>query len=515
MSKQDINNFSFWCPVDISKAIDETTGEEIMLLGGIASTADEDSDGEFLDPKGFDIKPLIESGLVNWHHQAKTCPATIVGEPTKAEIRKDGLYIETKLYPSSQVARDIWELAQTLDRDSKTRRLGYSIEGKVLERKSNDPKSPDYKKISKAIITGVAITHQPKNPKTFANIIKGEIDDDFDEDNETEEKEEEKSLDTTAAKPLIKEELDPKIKVTTFGKSEVMDKLFQDIPGISIEKAKKIFILIQNISKMAKHKAITQDDISKAYDALGFSVPEDIVKGDDSEVDENSEEDIDDTEEDTEEDVKKAKTRKNPVVEETEEEEEEEEEESDEDDTEDDDEEDEEDVAEKAQMFDEFERIEKALVNSHLHNTRYIKALGVLVKEQSQNLTKAINALNIANDKIDELSDINKAQMDEISSLREQLDVAMSHTPSPKSVRSVAAVERNFNKAQDDEMGGERDNQISIRNKSAVLDILDQATFAKGYDSEFSKACTDFEASGNLSMQIVKRLKNEFNVEII
>ena len=513
MSKQDINNFSFWCPVDISKAIDETTGEEIMLLGGIASTADEDSDGEFLDPKGFDIKPLIESGLVNWHHQAKTCPATIVGEPTKAEIRKDGLYIETKLYPSSQVARDIWELAQTLDRDSKTRRLGYSIEGKVLERKSNDPKSPDYKKISKAIITGVAITHQPKNPKTFANIIKGEIDDDFDEDDETKEKEEEKSLDTTAARPLIKEELDPKIKVITFGKSEVMDKLFQDIPGISIEKAKKIFILIQNISKMAKRKAITQDDISKAYDALGFSVPEDIVKGDDSEVDENPEEDIDDTEENTEENVKKAKTKKNPVVDDTEEEEDDETD-SEEVEVDDDEEMDEEDVAEKAQMFDRFERIEKALVTSHLHNTRYIKALGVLVKDQSQSLTKAINALNIANDKIDELSDINKAQMDEISSLREQLDVAMSHTPSPKSVRSVAAVERNFSKAQEDEMGA-RDNQISIRNKSAVLDILDQATFAKGYDSEFSKACTDFEASGNLPMQIVKRLKNEFNVEII
>ena len=98
------NNFEFWCPLDVfNKAIDQTTGEEIMLLGGIASTADEDSDGEFLDPRGFDIKPLLKSGLVNWHHQAKTNPGTIVGEPTKAEIRKEGLYIETKLYPHSQV----------------------------------------------------------------------------------------------------------------------------------------------------------------------------------------------------------------------------------------------------------------------------------------------------------------------------------------------------------------------------------------------------------------------------
>src|SRR5574344_1185847 len=147
------DNFNFWCPVQpIEKAIDEQTGQEIMRLGGIASTSDEDSDGEFLDPKGFDIEPLVERGIVNWHHQAKNNPATIIGEPSKAEIRKEGLYLETDLYPSSQIAREVWELAQTLDNDSKTRRLGYSIEGKVVKRKSNNPNDPGYKVIEKAII---------------------------------------------------------------------------------------------------------------------------------------------------------------------------------------------------------------------------------------------------------------------------------------------------------------------------------------------------------------------------
>ena len=179
--------FVFWCPLQKSEdLVDPTTGERIMRLGGIASTSDEDSDGEFLDPKGFDIKPLITSGMVNWHHQAKEHPDTIIGEPSKAEIRPEGLYLETDLYPSSKVACDVWELANTLEKDSKTRRLGYSIEGKVLKRKSNDKNSPDYKHIEKAVITGVAITHMPKNPKTFANIIKGEIDDDFNEDEEKE-----------------------------------------------------------------------------------------------------------------------------------------------------------------------------------------------------------------------------------------------------------------------------------------------------------------------------------------
>ena len=175
-------NFTFWCPIEkAQEAVDPTTGEQIMRLGGIASTSDEDADGEFLDPQGFDITPLLANGLVNWHHQAKGQPTAIIGEPTKAEIRPEGLYIETELYPSSKIACDVWELANTLERDSKTRRLGYSIEGKVLKRKSDDQKSPDFKKIVKAVITGVAITHQPKNPKTFANIIKGEIDDEDDD----------------------------------------------------------------------------------------------------------------------------------------------------------------------------------------------------------------------------------------------------------------------------------------------------------------------------------------------
>ena len=62
--KSKIEKFNFWCPLDIQKSvIDPETGQEIMRLGGIASTSDEDSDGEFLDPKGFDIKPLINSEI--------------------------------------------------------------------------------------------------------------------------------------------------------------------------------------------------------------------------------------------------------------------------------------------------------------------------------------------------------------------------------------------------------------------------------------------------------------------
>lgn len=519
-----MNNFNFWCPVEISKAIDQDTGEELMLLGGIASTADEDSDGEFLDPKGFDIKPLIESGMVNWHHQAKTCPATIVGEPLKAEIKKEGLYIETKLYPSSQVARDIWELAKTLDKDSSTRRLGYSIEGKVLERKSENRNSPDYKKITKAIITGVAITHQPKNPKTFANIIKGEIDDNLSEENDDTkdimEKEEEKyyketgikekSLDTDSGKPLMKESVDEKLKVTTFGKSAVMERLFQDIPGISIEKAEKVYTLIKNISNMANKRTVTEEDILKAYDALGLEPDASLVKAEDSEVDN---EEMDDADEDVQDDEDVS------TEEDVDADEEDNDEDAEEDDADEDEEEDAKPTIKKGSIFDRFERIEKAIATSHLNNTTYVKALGVMVKACNQTLEKAKSTIELSNAKIDELTEINKAQADTINSLQESLESFGAYTPAPKSMRAVAKpVERNFSKGFDDELnkgGHDNDNEVNILNKSAVAEILDQATFAKGYDDEFSKACMDYEASGNVSDSVIARIKKEFGITIV
>ena len=526
------DNFEFWCELNqVEKAVDEKTGEEIMLLGGIASTADEDSDGEFLDPKGFDIQPLLKSGLVNWHHQAKTNPGTIVGEPTKAEIRKDGLYIETQLYPHSQVACDIWELAKTLAKDSKTRRLGYSIEGRVVKRKSDDPTDPDYKKIVKAIITGVAITHQPKNPKTFANIIKGEIDDLEEESEDIKEKEEkpekEDALDTDTASALKKESVDDNLKVTTFGKSEVYDKIFQDIPGISISKAEKIYSLIEKIALMKKDsKAITNDDIQKAYEALGLEVPvADITKGEDA--DDDGVVAPDESVEETGEDDDDAKVEKPAEKQDSEDDDEPKETEEDDDENSDDSDsdDDEEKVVKKAKTNSiglKFERIENAVAAAHNSQSKYIKALGVIVKAQSQQLEKAQESLNLAIETITKQDAVIKGYEDQLANISDQLAEMGSAVPAPKAIRNAKPVERVFAKANDDELekGGEdgqlKQNQVSIKNRAAVVEILDQATFAKGgYDKEFSKACTAYEAGADLPQSILSRIKTEFGIEIV
>lgn len=504
------NRFNFWFPIEkAQEIIDPDTGEVRMLLGGIASTADEDSDGEFLDPKGFDIEPLLKSGMVNWHHQAKDQPATIIGEPTKAEIRPDGLYVETELYPSSKIAQEVWQLAQTLEKDSKTRRLGYSIEGKVLKRKSEDKNSPDYKKIQKAMITGVAITHQPKNPKTFASIIKGGVDiDDVDVEDETNEEDveeekrttEKKGLDTKTGKALIKESVDKKIKNQTFGKAEIFDKLFHDLPAINFNKANKIYVLLQKIAKMEGRNYVTEEDIQKAYDALGIEFDsEDIEKACGSKKNE-LEKDLD---------TKRSK-KKEEVEEEFEEDEDEDEEE----------EEMEEEIPElnkikKSMGVNRFDRIEKAMTASHQINAKYIKALGMMVKDVSQKLE------DIA-EREEELLDIIKSQEDTISSLEERLEEFGSGVPAPKSLSASRPVERTFAKGFDNEFGVEREfgrrknNQVSMsKQANVVAEILDQATFAKGFDDEFSRAVTHFEASKTLPSNIIARIKNEFGIEIV
>lgn len=493
------DKFVFWCPLQKSEdIIDPTTGEQIMRLGGIASTVDEDSDGEFLDPKGFDIQPLLKSGMVNWHHQAKEHPDTIIGEPSKAEIRPEGLYIETDLYPSSKVACDVWELANTLERDSKTRRLGYSIEGKVLKRKSNDKNSPDYKHIIKAIITGVAVTHMPKNPKTFANIIKGEIDDDFNEEEE-DQNQEEKALDTENGAALKKESVDEKLKVTTFSKAEVLERLFQDIAGISIKRAEQIYTMLQKFAHM-KGKKITEDDIQKAYEVLGLNFESDgIEKGCGSKKAEA-------TEEDDEELIDKG--------DETEETEDEETEDDYSDDSDEEDDDDSEDKVKKARGGDRFNRIEKAIAASHHINSKYIRALGVMIKDASQKLDAAA-------EREIELKEIIKAQDETISILSEKIEEFGDFTPAPKSLSHARPVERTFAKAKDNdftqnERSAGNPNAISMsKNPNQVAELLDQATFAKGYDEEFSKACTAFEAVHNLPSNIIARMKNEFGVEIV
>lgn len=181
-----MEKINFFMPIEISKAKETPKGESReMLIKGIASTADTDSDEEILEPEGFDLSYLKKYGFLNWHHQVKGSPANIVGEPTAAKIINKSLYVEGKLY-DTKLARDIFELQELLEKSGSDRRLGFSIEGSVLKRGSEDKNDPRYKRILKSRVTGIAITHSPKNANTFMNIVKGDYQEPFVEEYEYE-----------------------------------------------------------------------------------------------------------------------------------------------------------------------------------------------------------------------------------------------------------------------------------------------------------------------------------------
>lgn len=165
---QQQDKFNFFVPFELAKGSNQ--GQE-MYIKGVCSSEVEDSDGETLVPAGFDVSPLLATGFLNYNHQSGKNASAIIGEPTKAEIINNGkdLYIEGFLYPDSDEAKAVYKLAKTLEKNSPKRRLGFSIEGKAIEK---DPLNP--KRITKARITGVAITACPKNPNTLLSIVKGE-----------------------------------------------------------------------------------------------------------------------------------------------------------------------------------------------------------------------------------------------------------------------------------------------------------------------------------------------------
>lgn len=162
------NSFNFFVPIEFEKA---GTGEDRyknMIIGGVASTNDRDLDEEILEPVGFDLSILKTKGIINWEHGSKSTPSSIIGEPIEAEVKNNKLFLKAKLYEKMSKARDAYDTMLAMRDSGATRKFGFSIEGKPIQK---DPYNP--KRITKAMITNIALCILPKNTNTFADIIKG------------------------------------------------------------------------------------------------------------------------------------------------------------------------------------------------------------------------------------------------------------------------------------------------------------------------------------------------------
>jgi len=176
-----MNKFNFYIPIDseelgkAKKQARESGRYDNMVLEGVASDASQDSDGEILDPNGFILDRFLQSGHINYEHMAKQGGAGyIIGEPIDAKVENGKFIIKAKLYKGHKLAEDLWDTLIVMKENGSNRRLGWSIEGKSMDR---DPKNP--KRITKALITHCAATFMPKNYNTFADIVKGEQSTDF------------------------------------------------------------------------------------------------------------------------------------------------------------------------------------------------------------------------------------------------------------------------------------------------------------------------------------------------
>lgn len=151
--------FKFFIEADVVKS-DTYNGPRIIR--GYASTPADDRQGENLVQKGLDISEFISNGWLNYDHNNEI----ILGYPTgNTHIDDNGLWVEGELLKGVPMADKLWDLALALKKSNAPRKLGFSVEGKVLERKGNS--------ILKAKIYNCALTPNPVNTEaTWDAVVK-------------------------------------------------------------------------------------------------------------------------------------------------------------------------------------------------------------------------------------------------------------------------------------------------------------------------------------------------------
>lgn len=161
-----MESISFFVPADIDlvKSENSSDGEEKRIIRGYASTNFKDRQDEEIVQKGLDISDFIKYGWFNYDHDSTKILGYPLAENTR--ITPDGFYVEGELLKGVSLADQVWEVATALKRTNSPRKLGFSVEGNVLQRGSDG-------RITSAKIYNVAITPNPVNPTaTWDAVVK-------------------------------------------------------------------------------------------------------------------------------------------------------------------------------------------------------------------------------------------------------------------------------------------------------------------------------------------------------
>lgn len=177
------NKFNFGVDIDIDEESFEkaTKGKkkdryDNMVIWGRASDDTKDQEGQNLYPSGYDFADFLTKGLVNLEHftSRKGSSKYWIGEPTEAHVKGEEFFVKAKLWKAKEEAREFYDTVLAMKESGSTRKPGWSIEGKALEK---DPFNPS--KILKAKILNIAVTMSPVNQNSWLDISKGQQSKDF------------------------------------------------------------------------------------------------------------------------------------------------------------------------------------------------------------------------------------------------------------------------------------------------------------------------------------------------
>lgn len=155
-----MDKFKFVVPASLSKSDD---GQ--WVVAGLASTNNIDQQGEIIDQSGMDLSPIDQGkGWFNWDHQPGI--SNLLGTLDSYQKTGRGLFVKGRLFKNKQMAKDVYDVMSSLDK-SDTGRIGMSVEGKILERCTDNPKI-----IKKCRINKIALTLNPVNSDTYADLVK-------------------------------------------------------------------------------------------------------------------------------------------------------------------------------------------------------------------------------------------------------------------------------------------------------------------------------------------------------
>jgi hypothetical protein len=156
------DDFTFWVPMELSKADPKDLKDQRRWIQGVASTTDTDLQNETVDQNGIDFSYFLKFGYFNNDH--KPGFENKVGQPVECRVTKDSLWTKGFLFQKHKIAESIWELALALEASKAERKLGFSIQGKVTRREG--------RRIAKCWIQDVAITAAPINTNTWLDVLK-------------------------------------------------------------------------------------------------------------------------------------------------------------------------------------------------------------------------------------------------------------------------------------------------------------------------------------------------------